>query len=240
MRKRRGPRRRRKAGGIYAADRVVWPRLLAVLLVLAALILYLDARLRPTIANIATYQAKVFAVRSVNRAMLHELDASKITYDEMVHISQNRDGMVTSVQSDMVKINRLMEHVVQSITDDLDNWRQQTIRVPIGTLLGNEWLSGRGPKVEIKVIPTGYVHSEVYNQFNAAGINQTHHQVILKTTVQMMVILPGYSLPAETSSHICIAETVIVGTIPEAFTQIEGDDSPVVSKINDYGAIADD
>jgi len=223
-------------GGMYAANRAKWPRLLAVMLVFAALILFLDARLRPTVANMATYQAKVFAVRSVNQAMLNELDTSQVTYDDLVYISQNKDGMVTSLQSDMVKINRLREHMAQSIMDDLDHWRQQTIRVPIGTLLGNEWLSGRGPRVEIKVIPTGYVQSEVYNQFASAGINQTHHQVILQTTVQMMVILPGYSLPAETSSNICIAETVIVGTIPEAFTQINGDNAPLISKVNDYGA----
>lgn len=235
MRKRR-LRRRRKMGGMYAANRAKWPRLLAVMLVFAALILFLDARLRPTVANMATYQAKVFAVRSVNQAMLNELDTSQVTYDDLVYISQNKDGMVTSLQSDMVKINRLREHMAQSIMDDLDHWRQQTIRVPIGTLLGNEWLSGRGPRVEIKVIPTGYVQSEVYNQFASAGINQTHHQVILQTTVQMMVILPGYSLPAETSSNICIAETVIVGTIPEAFTQINGDNAPLISKVNDYGA----
>ena len=235
MRRRRTHRRPgrdpfRPSGGSWR------PKLLLAIVIALALTWALDSHIRPIIRNMASYQVKVFASRSINRALLNELDTSGIRYDELVHVTQNDKGMVTSVQSDMVKINSLKARVGQSVVSDLEAMNRSSIFVPLGTLLGNEFFSGRGPKIEIKVIPTGYVQSEIFNQFTSAGINQTHHQVMLRITVQMIVILPGYSVQTETTSNFCVAETVIVGTIPEAFTQINGDDSPTISKINDYSA----
>lgn len=234
-RKRRGGRRGMRAATGRSQVGVV---LLFVAAVLLGAMLFLHARLRPVIESVATYQAKVYAAKTINAAMLAQLETADVDYDGLVQVTQNKDGMVTSIQSDMVKINRLKSYVSRSVAADLESRKEESVFVPLGTLLGNEWTSGRGPKIEIRILPTGYVQSEIYNQFTSAGINQTHHEVMLRVTVQMIAILPGYSVKTETSSNFCIGETVIVGTIPEAFTQIEGDEAPTISKLNDYSAKA--
>lgn len=209
---------------------------LAIILV----IVLLDMRMRPVIESVAAYQAKVFASRTINDAMIDELEDSGVSYDELVKVTQSSDGVVTSIQTDMVGVNRLKSRMTKTIVQQLENREKQLVRVPLGTLIGNQITSGRGPAVEIEVIPTGYVVTEVYNQFTSAGINQTLHQIMLKTSVRMIAILPGYSVETETVSNFCVAETVIVGSIPEGFTQIDGDQSSTISKLNDYRAKADE
>jgi len=218
---------------ISRRDRRIWPKGLVVLVLLIVLAVFVHGRLRPVVEDMAAYQAKVYAAKVTNKAMLEELEQSGIAYDDLVLITQNQDGLVTSIQSDVVAINRLKANMTQSIITELENMGQQSIYLPLGTLIGNEWFSGRGPSVEIRVIPSGYVQSEIYNSFISAGINQTHHQVMLRTTVQMVAVLPGYNIKVESTTNFCVAETVIIGTIPDTVIQFGGDDAPVIAKIGD-------
>ncbi len=213
-----------------------FPRLLLVIAIVVALFLFMDTRLRPVIENMASYQVKVHASKSINNALMGELENMDIVYDDIVKITQKDDGTVTSIQSDMLTINRLKSRIARSIVQDLESTGQRSIFVPLGTLLGNEWLSGRGPQVEIKILPVGFVQTEVYNRFSSAGINQTLHQVMLGVQINMVAIIPGYTISTDSTTNFCIADTVIVGGIPDSFTQIDGDTAPLISKLNDYRA----
>jgi len=190
--------------------------------------------MRPVVESIAAHQVHVFSARTVNEAILAELSREGVYYGNIVNVSRNAQGDVASIQSDMREINRLKANVANTVARELEMLGATTMRIPLGTLLGNEVTSGRGPAVEIKVYPTGYVQTELYSQFTSAGINQTLHQIILGTSVQMMAVIPGYRIECETTTNYMIAQTVIVGNIPESFTQINGDQAPLISKINDY------
>lgn len=203
---------------------------------LALLAVFVDSRIRPIVKSMAEYHVKVFAAQVINTALIAELEQAGISYDELVHVSSKADGAVSSIQADVVGINALKARMSAAVLGELEGHREYSLQVPLGTLLGNEFLSGRGPLVEIKIIPDGYLQSEVTNQFISAGINQTLHQILLQNTVQLVAIMPGYRVRTETTCSFLIAETVIVGEIPEAYTQIAGDGAPLISKINDYAA----
>lgn len=204
---------------------------IAVTLIVVVLV---DARIRPVIEEVVGYQARLYAFQLVNSAMMEELAHEEIDYNKIVRISRGADGAVTAVQTDMRSVNRLKTQVADAVARKMEQPRNQSLSVPIGTLLGSSLVSGRGPEVEIKVIPLGYVQSELTNRFVAAGINQTLHQIMLGTNVQMTAVLPGFSVKTETSTNFCIAETVIVGAVPDGFTVVNGDDRSAIAKINDY------
>jgi len=180
--------------------------------------------LRHTVENMAAYQVRIHATRTINAALLRELDNLGVRYEDLVRVTQRPDGTVSSIQSDMLAINRLKAQMTNSVIDELDDGAYpHTIRVPLGTLLGNEFLSGRGPMVGIQILPVGYIETEIHNQFLSAGINQTLHQIVITVNVRMTALIPGYSITTDTVTALGIAETIIVGDIPEAFTQVGGD-----------------
>lgn len=211
-------------------------RLLTVLAVLLIAVVLADMRVRPMVEDTLAYQAKVYAFRAVNDAMLRELELDEVAYGDIARITRGSGGGVSSIQTDIVAVNRIKSRMADSVVKRLEEMDSQTVRIPAGTLLGNQFTTGRGPQITVRVAPVGVVQSELYNDFASAGINQTLHRIMLRTSVQMVAVMPGYSVKTETSTSFCIAETVIVGAIPEAYTIVGEDNSSTISKVNDYKA----
>ena len=125
--------------------------------------------------------------------------------------------------------------ITQELAGLLRQYTQQGISIPAGTLTGSQILTGRGPRVPFVVEPVGDVVTQVYHSFDQAGINQTRYQVMLQVTVQVEAICPGCVVHTQVSSSICLGETVIVGRVPEAFTQVETKDT-IPGLVAGYGA----
>lgn len=211
-------------------------RVIVLVLVALLLIVAADWRLRPVVEEVSAHQAKVSALSTINTAIMGELEREGVNYDQLITVTQSGDGQISSIQTDMMAVNQLKTRIVHSIIEDLEQEENRSIHVPVGTLMGSQLTSGRGPYVEIQVLPTGYVQSDIYNEFTSAGINQTLHRIMLHIEVEVLVILPGYSVETKTGTDFCIAETVIVGRIPDGYTVVEGDSRSDLSKIFDYSA----
>ena len=195
-----------------------------------------DAHIRPVIQSMAAYQAKVYATRILNEAVEAQLAGESPSYRELVSLSTGDDGKINAVQTDVVRLNLLKAALTNAATDRLEELEQQTVLVPLGTLLGWQVLSGRGPLVEFRLLPAGYVRSSLSHRFDAAGINQTRHQIMLRLDASIIAVLPGYTTSTEVSTDFLLAETVIVGTSPDSFTQVlTGDDQSIDQLIADYG-----
>lgn len=195
-----------------------------------------DAHIRPVIQSMAAYQAKVYATRILNEAVEAQLAGESPSYRELVRLSTGDDGKINAVQTDVVRLNLLKAALTNAATDRLEELEQQTVLVPLGTLLGWQVLSGRGPLVEFRLVPAGYVRSSLSHRFDAAGINQTRHQIMLQLDASIIAVLPGYTTSTEVSTDFLLAETVIVGTSPDSFTQVlTGDDQSIDQLIADYG-----
>lgn len=203
-------------------NRVLWALFLITAVALAAAV-WIDMSMRPVIENIVAYQARIQAARLVNEAVLEQLERGGADYDRLVRLTRSGDGEVMSIEADMMQINRLKSLMSASVVARLTSEANREFSVPAGTLMGNHFTSGRGPMVVIKTVPTGYVQSEIYNKFSSAGINQTLHQIMLDVNVQTLAVLPGYSVKTETVTNICIAETIIVGKIPQGYASIGGE-----------------
>lgn len=91
----------------------------------------------------------------------------------------------------------------------------------------------------LRLRPVGLVKTKIINQFDEAGINQTRHRIQLQVTVDMLSLLPGYRISSQAQSNIILAETIIVGLVPDAYTEVYGGTDDLVGMIQDYGAFAD-
>ncbi|KAF5034077.1 Sporulation protein YunB [anaerobic digester metagenome] len=209
-------------------------RLLAFILMIFGLLVAVDAQIRPMIKSMAAYQAKAYATRVINEAISTQLTINAVSYDSLVKVTTDYNGRVTSVQTDMVRLNLLKATMTNAASQQLALLQSQTIRIPLGTLLGWQVLSGRGPKIEFKIVPAGFVQSQLNHRFDSAGINQTRHQIIMQLDANIVAILPGYTAASEISSSLILAETVIVGVSPESFTQVLTKNDDTAGLIADY------
>lgn len=210
-------------------------RLLIVIMVCAA-ILAVDHSVRPTIRTVASSQAQLYISGIVQRAVQKTLEQGDICYSSVVSLTQNNNGDTTALTTDTVRLNRLQTDILNEIIREINSYQEMSVSIPLGTLLGGQWLSGLGPKITFRLIPAGTVETRILNSFSASGINQTHHQIRLEATIHVFAVIPGYSISSEVNTTVVLAETVIVGLVPDAYTEVYGGTDELVGMLQDYGA----
>ena len=196
----------------------IYRRIAAVIIVAAFLIYLLDAQVRPIIITYANYQSRVSAILVMNEAISEFFNEKDVQFESLIKINHTPDGRVSSIETDSAAINRLKSTLTNNVAQKLNSLGQKNISVPIGTVLGLQFLAGRGPRLTFKILPAAYVESEISNTFTTAGINQTQLKIYIKFKVDVIAIIPGYTTSTTVQNEVCIAETLIVGSVPELYS----------------------
>lgn len=215
------------------AQRLRLKLMLSLAVVLATLI-FCDIKMRPVIDTFSEYQAKTLATRIINESVISELESSRVQYNDLVSVSTDTSGAITAVESNAVNINVLKSRLTTSILDGLSNIDDTEIKIHIGTLLGNQVFVGRGPSVPFRIAPASEVEAQLSHSFEGAGINQTRHRIMLEINIAVTAMIAGHSSRVEVPCNFIVIDNIIVGRVPESFTEVTGDDSSLISKINDY------
>jgi sporulation protein YunB len=180
-----------------------------------------EIKLRPVIQLFAGRQAQAAAVRVIDEAVMEVLAAEPVTYQDLVVLREDGEGRVLAIETKTIEMNLLRTKLTRAIDKRLLLRQEQEASIPLGTLFGGNFLSGRGPELTFKLIPVGYVKTELRQQFLSAGINQTVHQILLHITVDVAVVSPGYSTSSVAEVDFPLAETVIVGAVPGLFAEMQ-------------------
>ena len=170
--------------------------------------------MKPILTNLAAATVNRIVVTAVYDAV----SAGEVDYDDLVHLEKDQSGHVAAVRSDMAAFNRLQSRIADSILQRLSEVSTRELEIPVGTLTGSSLLAGRGPCIRIRMQAVGSTTAKLRNAFTAAGINQTKHQILLDVTVQMSILLPGFRTSTQVSNEITVAETIIIGSVPDTYT----------------------
>ena len=186
---------------------------LALIFMIGAL--HVGSVLRELSGQMALSDAKDTAIDTVNEAMLLMMSRGNYDYDYFVDLGVSVDGQVTSLNANMSRINAfsaaLLDYVGQL---DRKNLR---VSIPLGNLSGSSLLLGRGPEVEIQMIMLTSPHIAFRSELSAAGINQTEHRLLLDVVVDIDVLVPWGSVKTQATTEVLIAQTVIVGRVPNLY-----------------------
>ena len=110
----------------------------------------------------------------------------------------------------------------------------RALSIPVGTLTGSALLAGRGPRITVRMESVGSSEANFRNAFTSAGINQTKHQIILTVDVSVSILLPGFRTATKVSNSFIVAETVIVGMVPDTYTYFSTDPETYEEDLKDY------
>lgn len=201
----------------------------------AAGLLFLQSRLGPVVEQYAVSRVTYLATKIINDVIDEELSNAGGVYDNLVSFEKNENGDISALKTDIVRINQLKASITSRVADELAHLDMSQISIPLGNLIGGDLFSGRGPSIPVRLVPVGSVSANFISAFANAGINQTRHQIVIDATVSMSVVAPGARASCNVNTKVNIAETIIVGSVPEGYTYIDDTgESEMLQKYNDY------
>ena len=197
--------------------------LIVSVLLISAGILYAEKNLTRVVLTLAQAQARAMAVQTLNEAAAELLSSGEVTYDSLMHVTMDENGQVRLIQANTPEMNRLASRVSLLAQGRLQEKRDQVVRIPLGSALGMTIFAGAGPRIQVHILPVGSVHAEFHTDFQTAGINQTRHRVSLALTAQVQLVIPTGAKTVEVMTQVAMAESIIVGEVPETFTDVGED-----------------
>lgn len=177
--------------------------------------------LRSLLGNLAVTRVSNMVGRVVMEAVSDAVNSGEIQYNDLISLEKDADGGIAALQSNMAEFNRLQSAITKDILDRLGQVSEMDLTIPLGTLTGSALLVGRGPSLSVRMQSLGSCSAHFENQFDQAGINQTTHRIILCVEVNMSILLPGFQTSTQVDASFSVAETVIVGDVPESYTYFD-------------------
>jgi hypothetical protein len=96
----------------------------------------------------------------------------------------------------------------------------------LGSLFLPEFFSGKGPAFPVSILSIRNSEASFFSDFEEAGINQTLHQLNMHISVDVAVLVLGETNYFTIDSQVVVAETIIVGQVPETLLQTGGSYEP--------------
>lgn len=208
--------------------------ILILSLLLMIFLTFADLRLKPVVINAARSRARLFASDVISRSVDAAVAESTGSF---INVIYGEDG-ISAIETNVTGISRLRADSILNIRGEISDIDRMTLDIPLGNLAGGMLLTGRGFPVRIKLVPIGDVSGEIYSEFSETGINQTLHRIYLRVRVSMNMIVASDTVRLELADDVLVAETVIVGRVPDAYTAINRFeiDENEENDLNDYAA----
>lgn len=156
----------------------------------------------------------------VNDTINRTLSGRDYGYDYFVTIDRDESGAVTAIKANMARINALSSELLSDIVEAADKG-ELSLSIPLGNILGSSLLLGKGPDIPVDITLLTSSRVDFKNELSAAGINQTKHEMKLDVVVDIDVVLPWRTVSTQVVTEILIAETVIVGEVPQTYLNME-------------------
>ena len=198
-------------------------RFIIVLTVICLIVLiFFRVRYREAIMELAETQIRNSTSDLINDAIDKQIELGNIQYDRMVYFEKDLDGKITALKTNMSEVNRLKTDILGIINDEILALDTSDLGIPIGSLIFPEVLSGRGFQIPVLIHSIRNSDASFSSNFTEAGINQTLQQLTMEVLVDVTVLVMGQTKSFTVSSHVVVAETVIVGQVPDTFFQSGG------------------
>lgn len=147
---------------------------------------------------------------------------SGIGYLDLITLDRDEQGEILALRANVIEMNKISAEISSLVQEKYLDLEDMYIRIPIGNFTGNELLAGRGPRIVVKIIPVGTVGTDYKTEFISAGINQIRHRIYLEIKSKMTIVAPFTNKTVEVINNVNVAETVLIGEVPNTFYNMEG------------------
>ena len=200
-----------------------WLRGIFVLLIILLVLFFtLRSKYRLVIHDLAQTQVKNTTSDLTNDAIAKQIAIGEIQYDRIVFFEKDLDGRITALKTNVTEVNRLKTDILNIINDEILALDTSDIGIPLGSLFFPEFLSGKGPAIPVHILSIRNSDAGFVSHFSQAGINQTLHRLNMEVSIDVAVLVLGQTSSFTMTSEVVVAETVIVGDVPQTYLQTGG------------------
>lgn len=196
--------------------------IVAIILVVAVGVLLISAEIR--ISNVRgkliSYAAKNAASSAATVGIEKSLDTDRVRYADLVKFGRDRNGNIVSVSTDAYYLNKIGNNIGDEVDKQINEMKSYVLKIPVSVLFSEQFINGRGPKLPVIFVMTGITTTDFENEFTAAGVNQTHHRIMLNIKINTYVIHSGNVIVVPYETNVCVAESIVVGITPQTFAEI--------------------
>ena len=188
-------------------------------LALSALGLWMEKNLESVILDMAYARAEAMAVEYMHEAV-RDVMGDEINYQDMMTVRTDENGRVTMLQANAVRMNELAAFTALQAQARLESADAQSVSIPLGAALGIPFFSALGPRIRVRIVPVSAVSAAFSTEFESAGINQTRHKIYLSLRTTVRLVIPSGARQVSLGSQVLIAESIIVGEVPQSYVQV--------------------
>ena len=209
----------------------------AIPVLICAMLLYAlflwNFTISANIGEISSIKTKSIILQTTNSVVRSKFSTYASTEDLLV-IRTNTAGEIEMVQANTSAINSVLGHLSRDLRQEYSTIEPIKMSIKIGSILGNKILSQTGPSINLKVQHLSVSSIDFRTEFESQGINQTKYKVYAIFNTEAIVLSPFSSNKVAVSNTILVAETVILGRVPESYVNVpsqeilDGMDSGIV------------
>ena len=195
---------------------------IAIAVLCFVLLILFRTKFHGTIRSLAETQVKNSTSDLINDAIDKQIDQGNIQYDRIVYFEKDLNGKITALKTNMSEVNRLKTSILNIINDEILAMDTTDLGIPVGSLILPEFLSGRGPQIPVQILSISNSDASFESHFTEAGINQTLQKLTMNISVDVAILVLGRTESFTVTSQVVVAETIIVGQVPDTFFQTGG------------------
>ena len=187
---------------------------------IGVLLIMAEIRISNVRKELISYAARNSASAATTAGVENSLDTDKVRYADLIKFGRDQSGNIVSVTTDAYYLNKIGNNIGDEIDKHINQMKSYIIKIPFSVLFSEQLINGRGPKMPLVFVMTGITTTDFENEFTAAGVNQTHHRIMMSITVNTYVIHSGNVTVVPYKTNVCIAESIVVGITPQTFAEI--------------------
>lgn len=190
-------------------------KLLIFLFMFTVIFVFIDSRIRPQIITLARYKVQSVVTQAANQAIIEQMEQSPLSYGDLITVQRNENGEITLLSYNALEVNRLKSQITSTVISKVQMMDKADIYIPIGSISNLDMLNNKGPLLHFVITPAAFVETDIESEFETTGINQVNHRIFIVLKISASALIPNYSTDVEFKTRVCVAQTVIVGKVPE-------------------------
>lgn len=189
-----------------------------LLILLTVIYFYIEYQIVPVLATICEVRGKIIATQAINKAIKNELQKDDLK-DQLIVSTYDNQGKINMINTNATIMNILSANITSNVQSALKSLTKQPFSISLGSVLNNWLIPEIGPSLKYNIVPQGSVLVDFITEFEESGINQTRYKIYITVKVNIRVISPVITQDIEVSNNVLLSEIVIIGDVPDSFTQ---------------------
>ena len=191
---------------------------ISIFFVLILFLVYYFFVVMPVVKTYSAQETKAITEKALNSAVSNVINRT-LSYDSLIDINYSQTGEIVSFSANQYEINTITREIVKETQYQMSNIGKHGLPINVGTFSGIPFLIGRGPTINLNIVPIGVVNGKFDSEFSSVGINMTKHTLFLYIDVHVSIVLPINSYDIYSTNQVLLAESIIMGKVPEVYLQ---------------------